>query len=306
MKRFLINILLFFAFVAVVDMVYGYACNYMVKHAHSGETARAMGVFKQGRFDLMAMGSSRCVCHYDDQLLSDSLGINAINVGNKGNGIVLMYGRYHIIPKENKPKVLLYDIEPSFDIIEYANDDNNRRYLSGLRMFYKEPGIRTVFSDVDCSEPLKMNSQMYRYNSKTFVLLGDFLRHGMVNYSFYQPTHRNYVAAEVKEKPIRNNDSLKLKYFEKLIEETQADGVQLVVIASPKYGASSIADLQPIIDLCSKHSVPFWDYYLDMHDSKWFCDNMHLNYEGSQVFTKTIIRRITNENLINKNKNTER
>ncbi|MBR6091482.1 MAG: hypothetical protein IKQ09_01525 [Bacteroidales bacterium] len=305
MKRFLINILLFFAFVAVVDMVYGYACNYMVKHAHSGETARAMGVFKQGRFDLMAMGSSRCVCHYDDQLLSDSLGINAINVGNKGNGIVLMYGRYHIIPKENKPKVLLYDIEPSFDIIEYENDDKNRRYLSGLKMFYNEPGIRTIFKDVDCSEPIKMYSQMYRYNSKTLVLLGDYMRKGRLNLSFYLPTHRRYVAAEVKEKPSRNNDLLKLKYFEKLIEETRADGVQLVVIASPKYGASSTDELQPIMELCSKHSVPFWDYYLDMHDTEWFCDNMHLNYEGSQEFTKTIFRRIANENLINKDENTK-
>ena len=77
----------------------------------------------------MTMGSSRCVCHYDDKLLSDSLGINAVNVGNKGNGIILMYGRYHVIPKNHKPKILIYDVEPAFDIIEYEEDDNNRPIL---------------------------------------------------------------------------------------------------------------------------------------------------------------------------------
>lgn len=298
MKRFLINILLFFAFVAVVDIVYGYVCNYMVKNARSGETARVIGVLKHSCFDLMTMGSSRCVCHYDDQLLSDSLGIKAINAGNKGNGIILMYGRYHVIPTDKKPKILLYDIEPAFDIIEYENDDNNRRYLAGLKNVYDEPGIKSIFRDVDWSEPLKMHSQMYRYNSKTLVLLGDYIKKNKVNYSFYQPTHRQYVATEVKRATTPNIDALKLKYFEKLITETKADGVQLIVVFSPKYGASSTTELKPIIDLCHEHSIPYLDYYLDMHDSKWFCDNNHLNYEGSQEFTRAIIQRIIKENLV--------
>lgn len=130
------------------------------------------------------MGSSRCVCHYDDQLLADSLDIDAINMGNKG------YGRYHLIPMENKPKILLYDVEPAFDIIEYEDDDNNRRYLSGLKSFYGEPGVKDIFRDVDCTEPVKMNSQMYRYNSKTLVMIGDYIKKGKVNYSFFQPTRR--------------------------------------------------------------------------------------------------------------------
>ena len=93
-------------------------------------------------------------------------------------------------------------------------------------------------------------------------------------------------------------DKLKLKYFDKLIEETNNDGVKLIVVASPKYGASSTTELQPIVDLCKKYDVPFWDYYLDMHDTHLFCDNMHLNYEGSQEFTRTIMQRLKDEELI--------
>lgn len=298
MKKFILHIFVFFALVAAVDISFGVACNYMVHHAHSGETARNNALFLQNKYDLMTMGSSRCVCHYDDNLLSDSLGINAVNAGNKGNGVILMYGRYHVIPKYHKPKILIYDIEPSFDLIEYEGDDNNRRYLAGMKSFYDVPGIKNIFRDVDWSEPFKMYSMLYRYNSKILVLLGDYLKNEKVNYSFYQPTRRDYVAAEVKEKPQRNVDKLKLKYFEKLIEETKNDGVKLIVVASPKYGATSTTELQPIVDLCKKYDVPLWDYYLDMHDTRWFCDNNHLNYDGSQEFTRTIIRRINEEKLL--------
>lgn len=298
MKKFILHIFIFFALGAAVDISFGGACKYMARHAHSGETARNNALFLQNKYDLMTMGSSRCVCHYDDKLISDSLGVNAVNAGNKGNGIILMYGRYHVIPKVHKPKILIYDIEPSFDIVEYEGDDNNRRYLAGMKSFYDVSGIKDIFRDVDWNEPFKMYSMLYRYNSKILVLLGDYLKKGKVNCSFYQPTRRDYVAAEVKEKPQRNVDKLKLEYFEKLIKETKNDGVQLIVVASPKYGASSITELQPIVDLCQKYDVPFWDYYLDMHDTRWFCDNMHLNYEGSQEFTRTIIRRINEEILI--------
>ena len=284
----------------IIDMAYGVVCNLMVANAKSGEIAREIAVFERQRYDLMIMGSSRCVCHYDDKLLSDSLGINAINAGYKGNGIILMYGRYHIIPKEHKPKLLLYDVEPAFDINEYKNDDNNRRYLAGMKYYFDKPGIKAIFHDVNWNEPLKMLSQLYRYNSKTLILLGNYLikNDDHVTYSFYQPSYSNYMATDVNNNQHQKKDSLKLYYFEKLIEETSSDGVRLIVIASPKYRATSIEELETIIELCKKHDVPFWNYYLDMHDKKWFSDDVHLNYEGSQEFTKIISHRISNEALL--------
>lgn len=299
MKRFLLKILLFFGIVALLDILYGMACGYMVDHTHSGETARLIDVLKKKQYDVMIMGSSRCVCHYDDNLMSDSLNLRVNNAGRKGNGIILMYGNYHIIPKENKPKVLIYDVEPAFDIIAYENDDHNRRYLDGMKLLYDESGIKRIFKSVDSKEPLKMNSRLYQYNSKALLVLRDFIQHGKVNYSCYLPSHKEYSASskeKVEKQPIL--DDLKLHYFERLIMETKDDGVQLVVVASPKYGASSTTELQPIVDLCKKYDVPFWDYYLDMHDTHLFCDNMHLNYEGSQEFTRTVILRLIKEIVI--------
>lgn len=296
MKKYMLKILLFFCVVAVSDLSFGLVCKYLVENTHSGDTARINGLLKKNRYDVMTMGSSRCVCHYNDQMMSDSLGLNVINAGFKGNGIILMYGRYHIIPKDKKPSVLIYDLEPNFDVLTYYNDDNNRRYLSDLKMFYEEDGISDIFHSVDYLEPLKMQSNLYRYNSDAFVLIRNFVLKGKVEYSFFLPTDKQYVISQNRgHEDIHEQDSLKLYYMEKLMFETKADGVKMIVVASPKYGASSKNDLQPVYKLCLKHGVPFWDYYLDMQDTCWFCDNMHLNLKGSIKFTKKIIKRLQTE-----------
>lgn len=298
MKRFLINILFFFMLVAAADFVYGRICDYFINHAHSGDTARSSAIFKNNKYDVMIMGSSRCVCHYDDQLMSDSLKVDVINAGKKGNGIVLMYGLYHIIPKENKPQVLIYDLEPAFDVIAYKNDDHNKRYLSGLKNYYEKPGVKEIFQSVDRQEVLKMFSNFYRYNSLLLPLIKDYMGKPITTASCYEPSHKAWTKPKNPGgEPYRNIDELKLKYFEKLINETKEDGVRLIVIASPKYGETSTEEISPVIELCQKHGVPFWNYYLSMQDTQWFCNRMHLNYNGSQVFTDIISHRIKNEIL---------
>lgn len=300
MKRFIINILGFITLIVVVDFAYGLVCKYLVRNTHSGETARTAGLFLKNRYDIMIMGSSRCVCHYDDKLMSDSLGINVVNAGEKGNGIILMYGRYSLIPVNNKPKVLIYDVEPSFDVLAYENDDNNKRYLAGLKFYYDDQIIQNIFRDVDWREPLKMQSNLFRYNSNLFVIARDYLGHGEPTMSCYNPSYNRYVAStETKRNVHRDFDNTKLTYMEKMMVDTKRDGVHMIVVASPKYKAITMHQLQPIKDLCEKQGIPFWDYYLDLQDEKWFCNDMHLNYDGSQEFSQLIIQRIKIEKLVN-------
>ena len=270
----------------------------MVEKSPSSPKERLSTILMQKHYDVMIMGSSRCVCHYDDNLMSDSLGLRTINVGEKGNGILLMYGLYHIIPINNKPQVLIYDIEPNFDYFFYEQDDHDKRYLSGLRPFFNEDGIEDIFFSVEKTEPLKMNSSFYRYNSNLFGVIRDYFSTDVMKYSSYKPTNTHYVNNEGTSKE-RDVDPIKLHYFEQLINDTKKDNVKLIVVASPKYGVSDKKGIQPLKELCERNDVPFWDYYLDMHDTRWFCDNNHLNLQGSKVFTNTIVNRIRKEINLN-------
>lgn len=70
-------------------------------------------------------------------------------------------GRYH-------PKLIIYDVEPAFDINVYRPDHGNRRYLNMLKPYYKHYGVAGIFKDISLEEWLKVHSGMIRYNSKLF------------------------------------------------------------------------------------------------------------------------------------------
>lgn len=136
MRRYITKILLFFLLVAALDFVFGKVCNYMFSHPKGGETKALQYLVNDCDKDILIMGSSRAHCHYDDKMIEDSLGISCYNAGVEGNGIIMMYGLYKLM--KHKPKIIIYDLEPSFDLMEYAEDQNNTRYVSILKFFFEQ------------------------------------------------------------------------------------------------------------------------------------------------------------------------
>lgn len=296
MKKWSLKIALFFILVTCVDFGFGKLCSYLVQNTKKGDTAHYVSMLYRNQYNVLVMGSSRSVCHYDDTLMQNRLQTSVLNAGEKGNGIILMYGRYHILSKYYKPDVLIYDIEPSFDIVQYEKDDNNRRYLEGLKLFYEEDGIDSLFKSVDWKYTFLMRSALYRYNSNVFALLRDGKGDAKIDFSGYNPSFNIYKPTEERNTEVeREKDLLKLHYIEQLIIDTKRDGVKLIMVASPKYGMESSASLCAIKQLCDKYNVPFWDYYADstyVDNPNFFCDAMHLNNDGAQKFTRMICDRI--------------
>jgi len=92
-----------------------------------------------------------------------------------------------------------------------------------------------------------------------------------------------------------NIDVFKLDYVEKLLVLAKSKNVPIVVVASPKYGKKSSRELEPVIDICKKNNIDFWDYYADskfMQHKDWFVEPMHLNSKGAIFFSKRIVTKI--------------
>ena len=172
MKRFIIKVALFFAFVVVADVLCGFTLGYFAKNAKGGFTQRDTYICDKLETDFLLMGSSRCVRHYNPQIITDSLGMSCYNTGQMGNGIILNYGRLRMIDERKKPKVVIYDIAPDFDL--FVGDDNHR-YLTWLKQHYERNGIADIFESIDPTEKYKMISQLYRYNSRIIELMTDYL-----------------------------------------------------------------------------------------------------------------------------------
>lgn len=297
MKKFILKIVLFVILFIALDVTFGLVCGYMYRNAKGGTTKALNYLIQDCDKDILVMGSSRAHCHYDDKMIEDSLGLSCYNTGVEGNGIIMMYGLYKLM--EHKPRIILYDVEPSFDIYEYSDDQNNTRYISTLK-FYNTEVVRDIIRQIDPSLVYKNLCNFYRYNTKFITVAKDFFVTSTIKPYGFEPAFGEMVKepdpnAEKSELKI---DSTKIKFFEQFIQETKKDNIELIVIASPKYGYDGVT-LQPVKDLCKNNTVLFYDYSNEESFRKMelFKEPMHMNKRGATAFSKKIIYNICNDEL---------
>ena len=267
MKRFLIQIVIFFLLLCVIDRVAGFAFSYMSKNSKGEYVGRDYFIADSINQDMLIFGSSRAVHHYNPEILTDSLGLSCFNCGLDGYGVILYYGWWQMIKERYCPKVIIYDVTKNFDLVV---GEDNHKYLARLKEFYYRPNISEIFEDVDKNEKYKMMSQMYRYNSRFHRITADYLgsskrkvtngfnpMKGELDTMRVRKTDDNELAS--KKKP--NFDSFKIEYLNKLIDDTK--GVKLVFVVSPIWYGLDKEVLSPIRDICQKRNIPFLDYSND-------------------------------------------
>lgn len=289
MRNFLIKIAFFFIAVAMVDVLFGFACQYMNDHSKGGGVKSRYYVCKESNEDVLVFGSSRAKHHYVPAIIEDSLGMTCYNTGEDGNGIIYCYGVLKMITQRYSPKLIIYDVA-GFDIFE----DDNMKYLDLMKPYYYEPQIDSIFWSVEPKTRLMMLSNLYRYNTTCLRVLGNYIHPINCYPKGYCALHKimNYEPAINRFKP-RNVDSLKIKYFEKFIQLVQAKDIKLICCVSPSYKAPKENPLyESIICLCSQYDVPFINYESDPEisiDKDCFEDRIHMNDTGARKYTSKLM-----------------
>lgn len=295
MKRFVFKIVLFLVILAAVDMAVGFAFRKLEHSAKGGFTLRDNYICDQLETDILISGSSRCVRHYNPQIISDSLGLTCYNSGQMGNGIILNYGRFKMINERRKPSVVIYDLQPGFDLL--AGDDNHR-YLTWLKSHYEREGISDIFESVDETEKYKMVSQMYRYNSRLIELLTDRL-HPITEArdDGFSPLKGELDPSKIRrgkdklDKVQYTFDPLKMEYIRKMIDE--AAGCKLYFVVSPIWYGMDTLQFQPVKEICREKGITFIDFSNNpkyVHQDKWFKDGNHMNERGADEFTRDFVK----------------
>ena len=295
MKRFLIRLLTFISLMFILDRGLGLVNKYLQEHAKGGYVGHHNYILHQSYEDILIFGSSRAIHHYNPQIIKDSLGMSCYNCGQDGNGIVLFYGWWQLMKDRHVPKLIIYDVNPEFDLLE---GDNNK-YLGWLRGEYENNDVKHIFESVDPAEKYKMQSMMYRYNSKFLQNIIDYI------HPFFQISQNGYLPLKGemnkmkvkgrKDKDIYVFDSYKLNCLNLLMQETKKRGVKLVFVVSPVWYGLNNKQLEPLVELCNNQLIPYYNYSNDTsyikHDV-YFKDGIHLNSHGADVFTQFLTSKI--------------
>ena len=240
MKRFIINILVFFVLVAAIDLCVGLVGDYFQSHAKGGNTHKTNDLVTKEKHDILIFGSSRACHHYDAPFLSDTLGMDVYNAGYDGNGVVLSYGLLLLVLERYQPKLIVFDVEPSFDINKYAADNGNKRYINTLKPYYKNVGVASLIKVVSEEEYYKNYSGMMRYNTTIISKTLDYIGGSTIANNGYVPMNGIYTGTpEKKNRRPPAVDAFKLDCFSKMLALVKSKNVPIMVVVSPKYANAS-------------------------------------------------------------------
>ena len=294
MKKFIINILIFFGIVAVLDVAAGKVFWYLQSSKAGGRTGAEYYACKESNEDVIIMGSSRASHHYVPKIITESLGLSCFNAGQDGNGIILQYGRWKMISERYTPKVLIYDVTPVFDLCK----NDNMTYIDRLKPFCDNSDVSGYVTSMFPLEKIKLYSLMYRYNYKFLEMASDCARGGSDEMKGYIPLY-GAIRKEVVESSSSSDvtaieeDNIKIYYLELLAKECKERGTKLVFVASPAFNGAgyNLETFSSVSKISNQYSIPFYYY----NESEFSCnpslfkDSGHLNDAGAIAFTKDLV-----------------
>lgn len=293
MKRFLIRLLSFFILFVALDFSAGKFFAFAYVNSKGGNSWRNNYICNHTSEDVLIFGSSRALHHYNPKIIEKELGLSCYNCGQDGNGIILNLGRLMLITSRYNPKLIIYDITPSFDV--FAKDDNHK-YLYWLRPFYDHPPIHKLFEKIDSVECYKMLCHLYRNNSSFLMALADWLHpQKSIGTNGYQPLNGMIDISKTIDSASAHYriDSLKMTMMDQFIQWVDSS-TYIVFVYSPMWsGRNSNNGIKQIKELCSRNGVPFLDYSnsdVYVHNNECFVDGSHLNSNGADLFTEELIR----------------
>ena len=292
MKKFIINIFVFFAIVAIADFAVGKVFHFIQANISGGRTGAEYYACRESNEDIIVMGSSRASHHYVPQVFSDSLHMSCFNAGQDGNGIILQYGRWKMISERYTPKLIIYDIAADFDLYE----SDNARYVDRLKPYSNDDIVRDYISSIFPIEKLKLLSQMYCFNYKFLEVLSDIRLGRSVRENGFIPmsgTLRDEMVAKETDYLNGRDDDVKQHYLRQLVREVRDNGGDVVFVISP-YWKTVCYDFSSLRTIAKELDVKVYDYSdCQISDEQsLFKDSHHLNEEGAITFSGLLANRM--------------
>lgn len=249
-------------------------------------------------------GSSRAWCHYDPEILKDSLKAETYNLGMDGYGFYMQYMRHLEYFKYNKhPEYIILNLDlftfempkglyNATQFIPYMNGSRNmKHYMMPLKGFTR----------YDYYVPL---IRYYGRKAESIGIISDAVRGRQslpirhkgyhANPSEWNEDFKN--AAKLMEKYSIVIDSPAVELMDRFLTDCARENIKVVMVYSPENIAirDFLRNKQQLVDLyrsiAQKHNLLFLDYSDDplCYDRSNFYNASHLNARGSRLFTQKL------------------
>lgn len=291
-RKYIYKIAIVLIIVMGVDFVSGFIFQKVYQRTPSGICYQENYIMSKTKQDLLIFGSSRAAYHYIPKIIKDSTGLSVYNCGREGSGIYYHYGVLLATLERYKPKVIMLDLD--------YRDFYQHEGIFGLDILEEHnPFYHKISKEFDSllvlkgfKEEIKLQSNLYRYNSKSFKMITSYFAGGRGNVDGFR-SKNGILKKEIL--PLKADNLIldynKIETIKKFITKAKENNIKIILTVSP-YFIKTPKDLyKPVEKLAIENNIEIINHLQDtlfIKDASLFNDILHLNLKGATVFSKKI------------------
>ena len=170
--------------------------------------------------------------------------------------------------------------------------------MKQVKSIVEDKDIKQIFEEVDFTEKYKMQSMMYRYNSKFLQNIVDYVHPIFkIKSDGFLPLKGEMNEMKIKKKQKESKqlkiDSLKLELVEKLVIDIKKHNSRVIFVASPVWYGKEDMQFDALRQICKVYNVIFLNYSNNpkyIRNNKYFKDGSHMNARGADEFTRDLMK----------------
>jgi hypothetical protein len=299
MRKFIINLILFFTFIAVFAYSLDYIISQGLRTANLRKYQAWNDIFSSNiKGNLLIMGSSRAWAQYNPKILDSIDYVNSYNIGIDGHPFDYQLIRYKTYRRFNqKPRFIIQNID--FGTLALTDSGYEREQFFPYTF---DDTLMLQVSKVKDISWLYRNIPLIRYYGyrdifetgiKSFLGEKNFFDGGM--YKGYRGNNYPWDGSKLKkiDKVFFAKDSIAVKMFDTYLAQCKAEDINVILVSAPVYieATKKIIDEKEMrkmfSDFALKYNLKLLDYTRDAicYDTAYFYNATHLNKKGSELFS---------------------
>lgn len=300
MKRFILTLLAFFLTVfglaCVLDVVVSKGMMKMEDYRFMSWDDLSKG---EASSDLLIMGNSRGLSHFEPWTITDSTGLSTYNLGVGGYSITVQTLKYRYYRLHNqKPKVIVQQVDYYTMRDDYI--PKNHQSEQFMPLVY-DKGIRSELKRCGYTW-LDLNCPMYRYFGYQQVIKNGVFEFLHIKHYVSDPSRlgHHYERGEIDlarnedlEPQVANMNPKSQSIFEAFLADCQKENILVVLVNSPTYKLRTERTIgleevnEYFSNVAEKYGAVYMNYEGDpiCETPSLFSAAVHLNPEGTHRFS---------------------
>jgi len=316
LKRFIKHIIKFVLLVTVVFSTLHFSLDYFFKNDKFCDNTWSK-IFKADlEADIAVIGNSRAEVHYNPEVIKNITGLECYNLGLSGTPINIFDIRWKTYVNRNKlPKILIIDLDYNF-LGEGQGLFEKFQYLP----YVNELEYKDVVKDLEGDYKLDQYFPLHKYRGKQELVFGKIksffsqdckksingfkIKNALWNeneWNTFMANRMNEVVDANTFNELYKNGYSKLKG---ILDFCKINKIKPYLVWSPQYiEVHKFKENQRfyvdslINTLASNYKLDYLNFSNDnlVHKKSNFYNHSHLNYQGAQIFSKSIATYIKNK-----------